>query len=501
MHFSALFRDVRPLPGALAAALFVAVLLGPADSSSGQFSDARIIHAEAGWGETIKAADLDGDGDEDLLLAAPLPGNAEVAWFERLGDGTFGPKQVISETDLLAATVYPSDVDADGDLDVVWGSWADQQLIGWFENRGDGSFEQRRIISREAASTKTVTAGDVDQDGYPDVLSASFDDDTIAWYRNRGGNSFGSQRIVNEPDPDGRERSQQGNADGATSVHPVDLNGDGRLDVLTGSYADGKVAWHENIGAEFGAQQVIMSEATSLLKVTAADIDDDGMPDVLAAYEADHGNVSWFENRGGGKFSERRVISPDSSGATSVRAVDLDGDGDLDVAMTSEDDDTVAWFEHTETGFGPQQVVSTAYPRPDEVVPSDVDGDGDEDLIVSYSSDQGPEKVMIAWFENTGIATAGEVGPDVPTEFELEGNYPNPLNPTTTIAYALPRSQSVHLAVFDRLGRRVATLVDGRRGGGRHEVRFEAGGLPSGVYVYRLETRSFVRTRSMTVLE
>ena len=80
---------------------------------------------------------------------------------------------------------------------------------------------------------------------------------------------------------------------------------------------------------------------------------------------------------------------------------------------------------------------------------------------------------------------------ELPHEFALEGAYPNPFNPVTTIRFAMPRSARVNLTVYDISGRSVATLVHGWRDAGHHEVQFDASGLASGVYLYRLETGNF----------
>jgi len=75
---------------------------------------------------------------------------------------------------------------------------------------------------------------------------------------------------------------------------------------------------------------------------------------------------------------------------------------------------------------------------------------------------------------------------EVPTDMRLSQNYPNPFNPTTTIEYQLTQMGHVSLQVFDVLGRRVATLVNDRRQAGTYDVRLDASGLSSGVYVYQL---------------
>ncbi len=80
-------------------------------------------------------------------------------------------------------------------------------------------------------------------------------------------------------------------------------------------------------------------------------------------------------------------------------------------------------------------------------------------------------------------------------------NYPNPFNPSTTVACSLPQAQQVRLSVYDVLGREVRRLVDGDQAAGRHEVVFDASTLPSGTYFYRIETPSGVQTRKLVLLK
>jgi hypothetical protein len=90
---------------------------------------------------------------------------------------------------------------------------------------------------------------------------------------------------------------------------------------------------------------------------------------------------------------------------------------------------------------------------------------------------------------------------EAPTALTLSPNYPNPFNPVTTIAYELPEAQTVRLVVYDVLGRRVATLVEDRQDAGRHEVRFDASPLASGLYVYRLMAGEAVRSGRMLLVK
>ncbi len=98
------------------------------------------------------------------------------------------------------------------------------------------------------------------------------------------------------------------------------------------------------------------------------------------------------------------------------------------------------------------------------------------------------------------ITTAGETSFMQPHAFALGQNYPNPFNPTTVLNYESPVFIDVKLAIYDLLGREVAMLVNERRPPGRHEVRFDAHGLSSGVYLYRMQAGNFVDVKKLVVL-
>jgi hypothetical protein len=100
-----------------------------------------------------------------------------------------------------------------------------------------------------------------------------------------------------------------------------------------------------------------------------------------------------------------------------------------------------------------------------------------------------------------GDAVAGESPAAIPESYGLLNAYPNPFNPTTTIQYDLPEETHVRIAVFDLLGREVALLVDGQRSAGRYSLSFDATGLQSGMYLYRMETATFRQTKRFILLK
>jgi hypothetical protein len=87
-----------------------------------------------------------------------------------------------------------------------------------------------------------------------------------------------------------------------------------------------------------------------------------------------------------------------------------------------------------------------------------------------------------------------------PMRTRLAQNFPNPFRRRTTIWYDLTERTPVTLTVYDRLGRRVTTLVDAVQSAGRYTATFRGAGLASGVYFYRLETGAFSRTRQLVIV-
>ncbi len=99
-----------------------------------------------------------------------------------------------------------------------------------------------------------------------------------------------------------------------------------------------------------------------------------------------------------------------------------------------------------------------------------------------------------------GDITATEDGA-LPTAFALHDNYPNPFNPETTIGFDVQAPAWVVLDVYDVLGRRIATLADRPFSAGRHQVPFDAAGLPSGLYLYRIQMDDFSAAKKMVLLK
>jgi len=106
------------------------------------------------------------------------------------------------------------------------------------------------------------------------------------------------------------------------------------------------------------------------------------------------------------------------------------------------------------------------------------------------------------WIDREPVVSVQDpvpVGP--PARFVLGQNRPNPFNPITVIPYSLPQAGLVHLTVYNINGRQIATLVDGMKLAGEHQVPFDASNLASGIYLYRLETGDFTAAGKMVLMK
>ncbi|MCG8323004.1 MAG: Ig-like domain-containing protein, partial [Cytophagales bacterium] len=248
----------------------------PALVSPINFKTQPAITTDAGLALSVYAADVDGDGDMDVLSASQ---DDKIAWYENDGSQSFTSHTITTDAN-GAASVYAADVDGDGDLDVLSASLLDDK-IAWYENDGSQGFTSHTITT-DAAGAHSVYAADVDGDGDMDVLSASNDDDKIAWYENDGSQGFTSHTITTD-------------AAGAHSVYAADVDGDGDMDVLSASFDDNKIAWYENDGSQGFTSHIITTDADHASSVYAADVDDDGDLDVLSASRNDS-KIGWYEN-------------------------------------------------------------------------------------------------------------------------------------------------------------------------------------------------------------
>lgn len=365
----------------------------------GNFSEEQIISSNIHDANDTSTADIDGDGDKDILTTY-IDG---IGWFENQdGQGNFIGQRVISSRLAGATSVFPADLDGDGDTDVLSAS---PNGIAWHENNnGQGDFNVEQFISSNFQG-KSVFASDIDMDGDMDIIYTTVYDSNqntkIAWVENMDGNgNFGSEQDISA-------ELIIGNA-----LFVADLDGDGDNDVLTGSQSDNKIAWYENTNGNgaFGPQQTLTTNLGQVHKVIAADMDNDNDLDIICAA----GNsVSWFKNTTGqGDFTLQQTHSGgnNTNDIYSVFATDLDNDGDNDLVVGTDFEYRVFWLQNT-NGLGlldGEQLVSDDFNSNTRVFVDDINGDNKKDII-SVSGDFYISTSLnynkLIWFGNEGIVT------------------------------------------------------------------------------------------------
>jgi PKD repeat protein len=536
--------------------LIFAVLLTNQIFSQLQFTQ-HTITTSAFNATSVYAADIDGDGDMDVLSSY----YAKIAWYENNGNEYFTTHIIPAGSGYQAKSAYAADVDNDGDMDLLSASFEDNQ-IAWYENDGNENFT-RHTITMSAFGATSVYAIDVDNDGDMDVLSASYDDNQIDWYENDGNENFTTHTITT-------------NASGATSVYAIDVDNDGDMDVLSASWYSINIAWYENDGNENFSPHIISNTEYGANSVYAIDVDGDEDIDVLSSsFRNFDDKIAWYENDGDENFTSH-TITTNADFARDAYAVDLDGDEDIDVLSACSS--FIAWYENDGNENFISDMISTSVHGATSVFAADVDGDKDMDVLSASFYDE-----KIAWYENlmppvayfgadttigllpftvqfidssrggrtdwfwvfgddststeqypihtyivadtftVSLTVTGSNGSDIyvrenyiivtgptlisehsevlPTKFMLYNNYPNPFNPSTVIKYQIPELNFVTLKVYDVLGNLVTTLVNEEKVIGNYEVEFIGDELTSGIYFYRLQAGSFVETKKMVLMK
>jgi hypothetical protein len=278
----------------------------------------------------IEAIDLDKDGSMDILATSTISDNSgdtpndsgEIVWFDNVG-GTF-VEHLIFSNHTYGSSIKAVDLDNDGDLDIISVSAssnpADSTLI-WLENNGQMKFV-KHIIPSNIPNAQTADCGDLDRDGDIDIVTSSYNDSKIAWFNNNGSGEFIEQSAITIP--------------GAHQAIVIDLDNDGDLDVVTSGLNLGYYWFENIGRAIFTPHFVFGGASSLSYLSTIVDMDGDRDLDWIVQRSVTDNGITlesvWLENDGHRNFNTPHAIL---GGYSYICAADFNSDGAMDVVFAN----------------------------------------------------------------------------------------------------------------------------------------------------------------------
>ena len=330
----------------------------------------------------VAAADLDGDGDKDLAVVNLSAGNVTI--LKNNGNGNFFQPGSSPEGGLGSFPDYivAADLDGDGDQDLAVAN-QESDNVTILKNRGSGNFRQP-ASSPEAAGDAPVAlaAFDLDGDADQDLAVANAFSDDITILKNGGNGNFFQPGS-----------SPEAAATKPLSVAAADLDGDGDTDLAVAEQQSASLRILRNNGTGNFTEAVTSPEPTTFSfpqSIALANIDGDGDTDLAVAHQlTPDGKVTIFKNNGTGDFTQR-ASSPEAAGnqPLAIVAADFDLDVDPDLAVVNGLGGNVTILGNNGLGnfFQPASSPETVGPSPNSIAAADLDGDGDSDLAVANAN-------------------------------------------------------------------------------------------------------------------
>jgi hypothetical protein len=464
------------------------------------------------------AGDVNGDGYDDVLASAPYYNNSTGITYIFYGGSLMDtiPDVVMIGENLVqyfgSSIASAGDVNGDSFADVLIGGAYNSSstfagkaylYLGGvsMDSTADVVMNGEMISDRFGYSVSS--AGDVNGDGFSDVIIGSINNDAGGMDAGRAYVYFGDSNMDNIADWISTGEASEDQF-GSSVASVGDVNGDGFGDIIVGAYqndAGGMDAGRAYV--YFGAANMdsiadwtFTGEAEEdlfgLAVGAAGDVNGDGIADVI---------IGAPYNDFGGVDAGKAYLYL-SSPTIPVELTSFS-------AIYNKTDITLQWETATELnnkGFKVERSIDQCDWKNIAFIQGNgnstspkVYGYVDNDLLAGDTKFQYRLK-QIDYDGSFGYTDIVEVEV-VPEQYELLQNYPNPFNPSTKIVFSIPEASFVQLKVYDVLGNEVSTLVNEEHNAGVYSIDFSGTRLTSGTYFYRLKAGNYVEIKKMVLLK
>jgi hypothetical protein len=313
-------------------------------------------------------ADLDGDGDLDIVTTDYHPDNISILMND--GQGIFTREEQYQTGD-GPRSLFLADVDGDDDIDIVTGNWHDD-TASVLKNHGDGTFASH-VDYDTGSGPFSIFLADVGEDanGDLDLITADEQGDKVSVLENDGTGAFGNRKSYNVgTKPEG--------------IFMADLDDDGYHDIATANWADDTVSVLMNKGDGTFEKEEVYDTGDAPRSIYIANVDGDNFPDIVTADQFSN-SISVLLNSGDGTFDNYYDYSVGDN-PLSVFLGDIDGDMDNDILATNLHDNSTSVLKNDGYGGFSERVDYGVGYQPYSVLLGDVNQDGEVDIVTANNN-------------------------------------------------------------------------------------------------------------------